>query len=116
MTESDPRVQLRELWDRETRRWLEGQREVSDELRPWFNAYRGKGDGITNLEAFPEPFLGDLFGTPKAVFLALNPGPVYAEFQYTGGVFVEELRDQSYTQWASRWRYLDDQSRASKVG
>lgn len=106
--ESDPRCRLARLWDAEIHRWLQGERQPSAELRPWFNIYNGTGDGAPNLEAFPEPFLGDIFGAPRAVFLALNPGPVYEEFQYTRGTFVNELREQSYTQWAARWRYLDE--------
>ena len=106
---SDPRDRLAELWDTEIRAWLQGRRDVSDELRPWFGAYRGSGEGAVNLEPFPEPFLGDLFATPKAVFLALNPGPVYEEFQYAGGFFVQELEREGYTSWAARWRYLDEE-------
>lgn len=106
---TDARKETAELWDREIERWLAGQREVSEELRPWFNIYRGKGEGAPNLRGFPEPFLGDLFGRPKAAFLALNPGPVYPAFQYApDGVFVEELQSEAYTSWAAHWRYLDE--------
>lgn len=104
---TDPRVALSQLWDEEIGLWLSGVREVSEELRPWFNAYQGNGPGEVNLEAFPEPFLGDLFARPMAVFLALNPGPVAVDFQYADGIFVKELRKASYSGWAAKWRYLD---------
>ncbi len=84
-----------------------GDRVVSDGLRAWFDSYKGTGDGAPNLEAFPEPFLGDLFAQPRAVFLALNPGPVAPPFQYAGGSFVDEIKAMgSYTEWASSWPYL----------
>lgn len=105
----DARKETAALWNREIERWLSGERVVSEELRPWFECYKGRSDrGRPNLQAFPEAFLGDLFGTPKAAFLALNPGPVYPKFQYApDGIFVRELMKQPYTTWAARWRYLD---------
>ena len=61
-----------------------------------------------DLDAFPEPFLGPLMGSPKVAFLALNPGIAYPKYQYRpDGVFVRELKKESYAEWAARWRYLD---------
>ncbi len=63
-----------------------------------------------DLEAFPEPFLGPLMGAPKVAFLALNPGVAYPKFQYRpNGIFVKELERESYSDWAARWRYLDEE-------
>lgn len=104
-----PRERLAQLWDIETQGWVQGRRDVSGALRPWFDTYKGTGEGAPTLAAFPEPFLGDVFSAPKAVFLALNPGPVYEEFQYAGGLFVQELERERYTSWAARWRYLDEE-------
>lgn len=103
------RERISTVWDAEVEAFLGGKREVASELKPWFNSYRGVGEGIVDVEAFPEPFLGPLFGRPKAAFLALNPGPVYGEFQYSDGIFVKELQHTTYTEWAARWRYLDEQ-------
>lgn len=103
----DARGRLSRLWDAEIARFLEGDTSVSPELLPWFESYSGRGDGTVDTKAFPEPFLGPLMGRPKAAFLALNPGQVYERFQYPGGVFVKELEQTTYTEWAARWRYLD---------
>ncbi len=55
-----------------------------------------------------EPYLGPLFGQPKAAFLALNPGPVKREFQYRDGKFPCEISEhyKSYHAWAASWPYL----------
>lgn len=106
---ADGRARVSQLWDEEIGRWIAGDRVVSEDLRAWFNCYKGTGEGAPNLEAFPEPFLGDLFAEPKAVFLALNPGPVAPEFQYVSGIFVGEIRAMgSYSAWARSWPYLRD--------
>ena len=38
-------------------------------LRSWFEAYRGRGRGEVNLDAFPEPYVGALDRRPAGVFL-----------------------------------------------
>lgn len=102
--------ELTDLWDEVVSGWLEGGTTVPDELRPWFNAYRGRGRGEVDPEAFPEPYLGDLTTKPAGVVLALNPGEVFPEFQYRDGHFAREIRELgSYSTWAATWPYLRDE-------
>jgi hypothetical protein len=109
-SEGSARTRLAQLWDAEIRRFLNGEPTPSPELQPWCDSYSGTGEGAVDLEAFPEPFLGPLMGSPKVAFLALNPGIAYPEFQYRpDGVFVKELERERYTDWAARWRYLDEE-------
>lgn len=109
-SESSARTRLVQVWDAEILRFLKGEPTPSPGLQPWFKSYSGKGAGAVDLDAFPEPFLGPLMGSPKVAFLALNPGIAYPDFQYRPeGVFVKELEKETYTDWAARWRYLDEE-------
>jgi hypothetical protein len=77
------------------------------DLREWFDSYTGRGEGVVEPDAIPEPFLGPLDRQPEAVFLALNPGRAF-DFQGRNGLFAERIRDAgSYTAWAASWPYID---------
>lgn len=84
-----------------------GIHELPDDLREWFSSYAGPGAGQVEENAIPEPFLGPLTTTPKAVFLALNPGQAF-DFQRRDGSFADRIRHLgSYTAWAATWPYID---------
>lgn len=85
------------------------RRAPSVHLELWRGAYRGRAQGAVVGEAMPEPYLGDLLGTPRMVVLALNPGRAHLDFQSRSGVFADEIRRMgSYTAWAKSWPYLRD--------
>lgn len=110
------------MWDRVVDDWLEGAPAYNEELEPWLNAYTGSGAGRVIPEALPEPWFGDLAATPKAVFLALNPGQpflgrgerwrssgrIMPDLQSRNGTFAQEIRKAgSYSAWATSfvdWR------------
>jgi hypothetical protein len=100
------------VWDQVIADFLEGKpTNTRPPIDCWCKSYTGPG---VELEAFPEPYLGDLFGEPKAVFLALNPGPAAldvkserGDFQSRTGIFANEIRKiGSYRAWASSWPYF----------
>jgi hypothetical protein len=96
------------LWDDVIEGFLVGECRFPPPLDRWLLAYRGTGQGRVDLTAIPEPYLGDLFGaSPKAVFLALNPGPRDHRLQARAGTFAGEIRRLgSYRAWAATWPYL----------
>lgn len=104
--------QVVEVWDRVVDAFLDGKPDLPIPLDRWFGAYRGRGLGAVDFEALPEPYLGDLHGIPRAVFLALNPGPPDHALQARGGAFAEDIRRLgSYGAWAKTWPYLIDGGR-----
>jgi len=99
---------MMEIWDAAIEAFLAGRTLTSEKLLRWQTAYQGRGHGTANLEALPEPFLGNL-SQPKAVFLALNPGKADLAFQGRGGIFAEEIQSAgSYSSWAASWPYFRD--------
>lgn len=95
-----------EFWDREIERWIGGETAVPDRLRPWFESYKGTGRGEVRLDVFPEPYTGRLIGNDApVVMLGLNPGAAVPSFQAPGGVFFEQLRTMSYSEWAATVPY-----------
>jgi len=110
------------LWDSVVAGFLQGEPprpesvsgvspQVIAKLNAWSEGYKPKDtpDGRVVWEAFAEPFVG---GTtePAGIFLGLNPGRAYLEFQGRDGIFAREIRDKygSYTKWADSWPYLRD--------
>jgi hypothetical protein len=84
-------------------------------LAEWRLAYDGRGRGLVDESAIPEPYLGPLSGTPKMVVLALNPGRADLGFQSATGVFAAEITALgSYGAWAASWPYLRDPWVAAK--
>jgi hypothetical protein len=91
------RSALAELWDRELEHWLRGK-PLGPALQEWQRAYRGELQSW----AFPEPFIGDLLGTPRIVLLANNPGIAREELQSRDGVFAHEILHTGFTRWAAK--------------
>jgi len=95
------------LWDESVEDFLGGGSAVPLQVEPWFASYRGSGAGKVDIDALPEPFLGDLAASPRAVILALNPGRAFP-FQRRTGAFAQDVRAcGSYTEWAAGWPYFD---------
>jgi hypothetical protein len=71
-------------------------------LPRWFDAYHGEQLGKVTRDGFPEPYIGDLLGTPRVVVLGLNPGDYVPAFQARDGIFADEIRrHRSYRLWAA---------------
>lgn len=84
-------------------------------LEEWQAAFNGRGHGRVVLDAFPEPYLGSLTYRPRGVFLALNPGRAYLDFQGREALFATEIELLgSYSKWAATWPYLRDTWVASR--
>jgi hypothetical protein len=104
-------AELTAYWDQAIGRFLAGGPAVGPDprARSWVEAYRGRGRGEVNLDAFPEPYLGALDRRPVGVFLALNPGRAHLGFQGRSGLFADEIRQHgTYSAWAATWPYLRD--------
>jgi hypothetical protein len=98
-----------QLWDEAVHEFLAGESAVPPAVKEWADAYRGRGRGAVNLDAFPEPYLGSLDAQVAGVFLALNPGHAHLDFQSRTGIFADEVRQAgSYSAWAATWPYLRD--------
>ncbi|MFT4220512.1 MAG: hypothetical protein QM611_08355 [Microbacterium sp.] len=99
-------VALVEFWDREIERWVGGDRAIPPRLQRWFESYSGKGHGEVRLDVFPEPYTGRLVDNhAPVVMLGLNPGAAVPSFQAPGGVFFEQLKTMSYSEWAATVPY-----------
>lgn len=95
-----------EFWDQEIERWVGGETDVPDRLRPWFESYKGSGHGKVRLDVFPEPYTGRLLGNDSpVVMLGLNPGAAVPAFQAPGGVFFKQLKTMRYSEWAATVPY-----------
>ena len=67
------------------------------------------GTGRVTREAFAEPYVGDLRGTPRFVILGLNPGQAVLDFQARNGIFANAIRKAgSYSAWAAANPYLSE--------
>ena len=97
-----------DFWDSVTADFLEAKAtNVQPPLDRWFTTYSGRGRGEVVLDCFPEPYLGDILGAPRAAMLALNPGGGVTSFQAVDGIFADEIRHLgSYREWAKTWPYL----------
>src|SRR4051812_36618216 len=94
------RRELARFWDEQLARWFRGQ-AFAPALERWRLAY----DGEVQEWAFPEPFVGDLLGSPRIVLLANNPGVAHEELQTRTGVFAPEITEQGFTAWAATQPY-----------
>lgn len=100
------RAEVVEFWDHEIKRWVNGDHSLTPELGKWKETYRGNGHGAVDLSVFPEPYGGILGGeTPKLIMLGLNPGAAQPEFQSMEGIFTEQIRTSSYSDWAATVPY-----------
>lgn len=97
-----------DLWDGTLRAFLAGEPiNEGEPLGRWFRGYSGKGLGEIDTTCFPEPYLGEIHGRPRAAILALNPGRATPGFQAHDGIFAREIeRFGSYREWAASWPYL----------
>jgi hypothetical protein len=75
------RGRIADFWDEVTAAWLAGKDPLPDPLPRWYASYEGRGDGRVTRDAFAEPYVGDLRGTPRMVILGLNPGRACLDFQ-----------------------------------
>jgi hypothetical protein len=97
------------FWDAVSERWLAGDDSLPDPLERWFASYAGRGAGLVTREAFAEPYVGELRGSPRFVILGLNPGAASLEFQGRDGIFANEIRARgSYSAWAKSHPYLGE--------
>lgn len=94
------RAQLAAFWDEQLDLWLRGE-QLSPRLNEWRRAY---GAEIQEW-AFPEPYIGDLLGSPRIVLLANNPGIAHEQLQSRGGVFAPQIRELGLTAWAATRPY-----------
>jgi hypothetical protein len=94
------RSELARFWDREVERWLRGE-QLSLSLEEWQRAYCGELQSW----AFPEPFIGDLLGSPRVVLLANNPGIAKEVLQSRSGVFASQILELGFTRWAASRPY-----------
>jgi 5-methylcytosine-specific restriction endonuclease McrA len=104
------RDRIADFWDELTAAWLAGEDPLPDPLPRWYASYEGRGDGRVTRDAFAEPYVGDLRGTPRMVILGLNPGRACPEFQARNGIFAREIRERgSYSAWAAPVPYLGEE-------
>jgi hypothetical protein len=95
-----------QVWEDAISRWRAGDERLPAPLDAWRASYQGRGTGIVDLEAIPEPYLGS-WSEARAAVLALNPGQVLQGFQYRGGVFDREIGERgSYAAWATSWPFV----------
>jgi hypothetical protein len=98
-----------DFWDAVTADWLGGEDVLPAALESWFASYSGRGAGQVTRNAFAEPYLGDLRGTPRFVILGLNPGQAVLGFQARDGIFANAIREGgSYSAWAAPNPYLSE--------
>jgi hypothetical protein len=90
------RRELTRFWDAQLARWLRGE-PLAPALDVWKLAYRAQVDEW----AFPEPFIGDMLGSPRVVLLANNPGVAKPDLQARDGVFARQIAEIGFTRWAS---------------
>lgn len=101
---------IADFWDELTAAWLAGGDPLPDPLPGWYASYEGRGDGQVTRDAFAEPYVGDLRGTPRMVILGLNPGRACLDFQGRNGIFAREIRERgSYSAWAAPFPYLGEE-------
>jgi len=91
------------VWDRVVKDFFRGHDLLPEPLDRWFESYDGTGLGRVRKDAMPEPYGGSLLrGEPRAVFLSLNPGRPYLEFQGRDGAFAKEILGSSFDEFAAK--------------
>jgi hypothetical protein len=94
------RAELAHFWDEQLALWFRGE-ALSPELEAWRLAYAGE----LQKWAFPEPYIGNLLGSPRIVLLANNPGIAHEELQSRTGAFAAPIKTQGFTAWAATRPY-----------
>jgi hypothetical protein len=102
------RRELARFWNEQIDCWFR-EEPFAVELREWERSVGGKFVEAEDW-AFPDPFTGDLLGSPRLVILATNPGVAIRGLQCRDGVFAQEIKEIGYTRWASKWRYEGEDS------
>lgn len=103
------REEVVNFWDREIQRWVSGDHVLTRDLYDWKESYQGSGLGQVDLDVFPEPYVGAINGAePRLIMLGLNPGIATPEFQSMEGIFTRQIRESSYSEWASTAPYVSD--------
>jgi hypothetical protein len=101
------RGELAHLWDDVISSWLAGEDPMPDPPPAMVWSDTGRGHGEVTRDAFAEPYVGDLRGTPRMVRLGLNPGRAEPDFQARQGIFAREIRCHgSCSAWAATWPCL----------
>lgn len=102
--------ELTALWNAHVAQWLEGAPLLNGQFAQWAKGYCGRGRGEVDLDALPEPWIGDLTSRCEALVLGLNPGRAHPEFQHRHGLFANEIRDtyRSYSSWSASSPFLRD--------
>jgi hypothetical protein len=79
------RTELARYWNDQIALWFQDQ-PLSPSLERWRHAYLG------DLQewAFPEPYIGNLLGSPRIVLLANNPGIAHEELQSAASFVFDE--------------------------
>jgi hypothetical protein len=103
------RRELACFWDDQLPRWFRGD-SLAATLERWKRGYAG----VLQEWAFPEPFIGNLLGTPRIVLLANNPGIAHEELQSREGIFAEQIAQHGFTAWASTRPYEGTESEWEK--
>jgi hypothetical protein len=106
-----PRNWVAEFWDELIAEWLGGGDPMPEPLPRWYASYVGRGAGQVTRDAFPEPYGGDLRGTPRMVVLGLNPGAARLDFQGRAGIYADAIRKWgSFSAWkAGADCYMDEE-------
>ena len=101
---------IADFWDELTAAWQAGEDPLPDPLPDWYASYEGRRDGQVTRDAFAEPYVGDLRGTPRMVTLRLNPGRACLDFQGRNVIFAREIHERgSYSAWAAPFPYLGEE-------
>ncbi len=103
-------LELVALWNSAHTAWAEG-RPLPDELVAWRGKYTAQGKHAVDELAMPEPWIGDLSGSPVAVTLGLHAGLADPAFHHRDGAWANTIEDQhdgSYAQWAAAAPYAGD--------
>jgi hypothetical protein len=101
------RDELAEMWDHHIASFLDGGSVVAPELVGWFRSCRGSGRTAVSTDCFPEPYIGDISRSVRAIVLGLNPGRPHPQLQGREGAYADAIRAAGgYRQWAAGWPYL----------
>jgi len=92
-------------WNERILNWIEEGPDFDMGLKLLREAYNGAGDSALQLNAMPEPFVGDPLSTeaPTAVMLTLNPGEAGAAQLHGCGELVQRVESETYSEVAKSY-------------
>ncbi|WP_299926117.1 hypothetical protein [uncultured Nocardioides sp.] len=105
ITSSGERARVADFWDEVLAGWVPGHGHLMPPLDRWCESYKGQGDGVVDLDHYPDPYIGDLRGLngePRLVFLGLNPGIGYDSLQGDHGTWTKRIRAAGYSRCFER--------------